>query len=267
MRPPAVEGPLVSELALILAVLGALLVVGALVTAQRPPCPLPDRAGFLDRWQALHGGHDPRGTRWLAGWLAVTYRIARPLGALGVRPHALTVASLWLAAVAALVAAPGGRWALAAAALMLACGLVDALDGGVAALTGRATRIGYVADSLADRVTELAFLAVVAGLGGPAWLAVGCAALFLFHDYLRARAIGAGAGEVVVVTVGERAVRVLVLAGTVAAAGAAPAAAGPAATVGLAVMAGLALAGLAQLGYGVARELAAADAADADAAR
>lgn len=245
---------LVGELALLLAVVGALLAVAALVTARRPGA-VPDREGHRQRWQARHGGHDPRGSVWLRGWLTLTYWSARPLARAGVHPHVLTAASVWLVAVAALPAAAGRAWWLLAGALVAASGMLDALDGAVAALTDRSTRAGYVLDSLADRVGDLGALALVAATGGPPWLAVACGALFLLHEYTRARAAGAGAGEVVAVTVDERAHRVIVLALTLLVAGAVPDAAAAVAATGLWLMLGLAVIGLAQLGVGVGRQL------------
>lgn len=268
MRPPTVEGGLLSEVALILGVLAALLVVVALVTARRPDAPLPDRADYVTRWQALHGDHDPRSSVWLRGWLAATWWLARPLARRGVSPHVVTAASVWLVAAAVLPAAAGGRWAILAAWLVVVAGVVDGLDGAVAALSARATRLGYVLDSLADRITDLGFLGLVVLVGGGSrpvmTLAVGCGALFLLHDYLRARAVGAGAGEVVVVTVDERPHRVLVLAATLHVAGVVPPAAAIAGAVGLGVMLLLAVVGLAHLTTAVTRRLLAADAAGDD---
>lgn len=257
---------MLSELILVFGVVGALLAVVALVTAHPPGGTLPDRDGFMDRWQALHGGHDPRASAWVRGWLTVVFRIARPLARHGITPHALTAVSAWLAALALLPAVAGGRWPVLAAWLVVASGLVDGLDGAVAALTGRATPLGYVLDSVVDRLTEVAFLAAVvlaggrAGWAGPAvGLAVACGALLLFHEYLRARAAGAGAGEVGAVTVAERPQRVIVLALSLHVAGVAPAGAGGIVTAGLAVMLALSVAGLIQLAVGVARRLPGAD--------
>lgn len=259
MRPPGFHGSgVLAEIAVGLAVVGGMLAVVALVTAQRPTRALPDRDAHLARWQALHGGHDPRASVWLRGWLAVSYWLARPLARAGVHPHVLTAASVWLVAVAALPAALGGRWSVLAAALVAGSGVVDGLDGAVAALTGRATPAGYVLDAMADRVGDVAALGLVVLVGAPAWLAVACGAGFLLHDYLRARAAGAGAGEVVTVTVDERAHRVTVLASTLLAAGLVlPAWSPPAAAAGLWVMLALALVGLVQLAVGVVRALSA----------
>lgn len=266
MRPPSVEGGVLSEFVLVLAVAGALLAVVALVTARPPRQPLPDRDAFLDRWQALHGGHDPRASLWVRAWLAVMDRLARPLARHGIAPHALTAASAWLAVVALVPAVAGGHWPVLAAWLVVASGLLDGLDGAVAALGGRATPLGYVLDSIVDRLTEVAFLAAVVLAGGRGgWvglvigLAMACGGLFWLHEYLRARAAGVGAGEIGAVTVAERPQRVIVLALAVHVAGVAPGGAAAAVAVGLGVMLVLAVTGLVQLAVGVLGRLADAD--------
>lgn len=265
MRPPTVDAGVLSQAVLLLAVLGGVLVVAALITADPPRAPVPDRAGHLRRWQARHGGHDPRASAWLRGWLAVAWWLARPLARGGVSPHVLTAASAWLAAAALLAAAAGGRWAVAAAWLVLLSGVGDGLDGAVAVLTDRATRLGSLLDALVDRVGELAFagaVALVGGSGVTAGLAAACAALFWLHEYLRARAAVARTGEVVAVTVAERPQRVIVLAVTLHAAGVAPAGAEAISAAGLAVMLVLAAAGFVQLAVAAWRRLGDADAGD-----
>jgi phosphatidylglycerophosphate synthase len=251
---PCVE--LTTGLALALGVSGALLLVVSLVTARRPSGPMPDRAGYLDRWSVLHGGHDPRGNVWLRGWLSMTYRIARPLARVGVLPDVLTVWSVWFACLVFLPAAVGGRWLLLAGWLLVASGLGDSIDGAVAAMTDRATRFGYVLDSVVDRVNELLYLAAVVLVGGPLPLALACGVLFFLHEYLRARAGNAGAGEVVAVTVGERASRVIVLAGTLILGGVFTGHVAVVATVGLWVLSALAVAGFVQLVVAARRLLA-----------
>lgn len=257
MRPPALpEGTaFAAELGLMLGVVGGMLLVAALVTARRPGSPLPAAEEFLDRWQRLHGGYDPRGNRALLAWLRGVARLARPFARLGVHPHALTAATVWAAALAVVPAAAGGGWPVLAAGLIVLSGVADALDGTVAALTGRASRWGYVVDSLTDRASDLLFLGAVVVVGGWAWAAVAAGGAQLLHDYARARAAGAGAGEVIVVTLGERANRIIVLALTVALAGLWPPVADVIATAGLAVTLLLSVAGLAQLLVAVRRRL------------
>ena len=94
---------------LVLAVAGLLLVVLGLATARRPEHEIPDRDGYFDRWQALHGGYDPRtGNAWLRGWLTMVYAIARPLARRVVQPDVLTISSIWLAGAVFVPAARGG---------------------------------------------------------------------------------------------------------------------------------------------------------------
>ncbi len=112
-----------------------------------------------------------------------------------------------------MVAAPGGRWPLAAAAVVVAAGLLDNLDGAVAILTGRTSRWGFVLDSLADRVSDTAYLLPLWFLGAPGPVCVAGGALMGLQEYARARAGNAGMGELGVVTVWERPTRVILTAG------------------------------------------------------
>jgi hypothetical protein len=49
------------------------LMAASIVTARRLEGPIPDLDGYFDRWQALHGGYDPRGhNAWLWGWLVMS---------------------------------------------------------------------------------------------------------------------------------------------------------------------------------------------------
>jgi CDP-diacylglycerol--glycerol-3-phosphate 3-phosphatidyltransferase len=113
--------------------------------------------------------------------------------------------------VAVPFAATGGPAGLIGAALLvLAAGFADAFDGAVAVVTGRAGRAGFVIDSVADRVGELAWLAAFWVAGAPGWLVVAGGAVSWLHEYLRARAAVAGMTDIGVVTVGERPTRVSV---------------------------------------------------------
>lgn len=204
----AVSGGATTSLA-ILAVAGLALVVLAAVTARRPDEPVPDFEGYLDRWSALHDGHDPRGNFWLRGWLELTYWIGRPLARWGVQPDVLTLGSIWLAFTVFPPAQVGGRWQILAGWLLVVSGFGDTLDGCVAALTNRATRWGYVLDSLVDRVNDAIYLLAVWVVGVPVWLVIVTGVPAYLVEYLRARAGNAGLHEVGVVTVGERALRVI----------------------------------------------------------
>lgn len=200
------------------AALGAgavLLVVWALVTADRPAHATPDRDGYFDRWAQLHGGYDPRtGSAWLRGWLAGVHAVARPLARRGVQPDVLTVASLWTAAAVVVLAATGGPWLLLAPWVLALSGVLDNLDGCVAVLQRRTSRWGYVLDSVVDRASDALYLMALVVVGAPLPLAATCGFLLMLLEYARARAGNAGGDEVGVVTMAERPTRVIVLAVT-----------------------------------------------------
>jgi phosphatidylglycerophosphate synthase len=169
-------------------------------------------SGYLDGWQALHGGYDPRGNRLVRWWLSLSYAVARPLARARVSPDLVTLLGLLLAGAALGPAAAGGRWLLLAAAAVVLSGLLDNIDGAVAVLTGRATPWGAVLDAVTDRVADLLFLAALLLAGAPlAACALGGALMFLL-EYLRTRAAAAGMAEVGVITVWERPTRVIVTA-------------------------------------------------------
>lgn len=173
---------------------------------------LPSLDGYLDGWQRLHGGYDPRGNALVRGWLAGSYAVARPFAAAQVPPDLVTLLGLAVAALALWPAAVGGWWLLVAAAVVVLSALLDNVDGAVAVLTGRATAWGAVLDAVADRLGDLVFvLALLLAGADPAAGAV-AAVLMLLHEFLRARAVGAGMADVGVVTVWERPTRVIVTA-------------------------------------------------------
>jgi CDP-diacylglycerol--glycerol-3-phosphate 3-phosphatidyltransferase len=231
------------------------LVVLAIATARRPAAPIPDRDGYLTAWRALHGNYDPRGNPWVRGWLTLSYRAARPLARLGVAPDVVTLGTVWLAAGVLVPAAAGGRWPMLAGWLLVLSGLGDGIDGCVAVLTDRATRWGYVLDSTVDRVNEVLYLLAVVAVGAPPALAAAAGVAFGMLEYVRARAVGAGMDEVGIVTVGERAMRVILCGAGLFAAGLLPGSAGLVAAVALGALAVVSVAGLGQLLWVVRRRL------------
>jgi phosphatidylglycerophosphate synthase len=170
-------------------------------------------------------------------------------------PDAVTVAGVLAAVVSVVPAAYGGRWPLAAAALIAVSGLLDALDGAVAVLARRTTRWGFVLDSLCDRVADAAYAGALFAAGAPAGLAVAGAAVAWLHEYVRARAAAAGLRDVGVITVSERPTRVLVAALFLLAAGLYPSASTPWATAGAAALTALGAVALGQLLLVVHRRL------------
>ena len=177
-----------------------------------------DRDGYLDGWQRLHGGYDPRGNALVRGWLAGAYVVARPCAAAGMSPDLVTLLGLLVAATAVPAAVAGGWWLLVAAAVVVLAGLLDNVDGAVAVLRDRVTSWGAFLDSVTDRVGDLV-LVLALGLAGAPWqvCVMGGVLMFLL-EYARARAAVAGMTEVGVVTVSERPTRVIVTATILAAA-------------------------------------------------
>lgn len=168
-----------------------------------------DWNGYAVAWARLHGGFDPRlATPVVAGWLRMAYQIGSLLARLRVSPMAVTVFGVLLCAATplAVLRAPDG--VLVGAALVLLAAVADSADGAVAVITDRSTRLGYVYDSLADRVGEACWLLAFWLVGAPGVLVVLAGVFSWLHEYLRARSVAAGMREIGTVTVGERPSRV-----------------------------------------------------------
>jgi phosphatidylglycerophosphate synthase len=165
------------------------------------------------------------------------WTLARPIAR--VPPTAITMAGAVLAVDAALFA---DRLPLATVGLILASALCDGLDGAVAVVSGRATRVGAAADALADRIADCAFAVAVWRCGAPWWLAGAAGALSLVHELSRTLL---GGRLRTTITVAERPTRVICAA--LAAASAAVSDASWPPTVCAGVWVGAALIGLGQL--------------------
>ena len=212
------------------------------------------RDEYLAAWSRWHGGAGTD-TRLIRGWLSIAYALARPLA--GLAPVVVTALGLAVAALAVWPAAAGGLWLIAAGVLVGLSGLLDSLDGALAIGTGRASRRGFVLDSVVDRLTEAAYAAALWVAGAPGWLAVVFGALCWLPDYLRARAGQAGAAETGALSVWERPARVAMTGMTLGGAGVVAAAGGAelVVTAGTAVGALLGAVAVAQLGMSLRRML------------
>ena len=144
----------------------------------------------LRRWEELHG---TTASPLVRRWLRLVLAVSRPLR---VPPNAVTAAAL-LATVAALVVPLP-----VAAALVLLAGLLDGVDGCVAVLQDRVTDLGGRLDRAADRVGEVVFGALLWRAGAPVWLASVAVVVMIALEVFRR-------GRPVVITVGERPMRVL----------------------------------------------------------
>jgi CDP-diacylglycerol--glycerol-3-phosphate 3-phosphatidyltransferase len=211
-------------------------------------------------WREAHQlGEEARPGGRLAAWyLRLPYAVGAPLARAGVDPDLVTLAALWVALVAGWTATLGPGWAAAAGVLTLAAGVADSVDGAVAVMQRRTSTFGFVWDSTADRLADLALIAgpvaLVATEADPGWgtvaVAAGAAAagLLLLLEYVRARAqAGQVAAAWTLATPGERPTRVIVLGLAGLAVGAAQLAGGGPASAALDLGYPLALAALAVL--------------------
>jgi phosphatidylglycerophosphate synthase len=160
----------------------------------------------------LHGGFDVRGSQVVvAGWMRLSFATGRLLARVGLSPAAVTAIGLLLSLAVPLVVLPRGVWLFVGAGLVFLSALADSSDGAVAIITGRTSRIGSFYDSVADRLSEAAWLLALWLLGTPGLLVAACGALAWLHEYARARAALAGMPGVGAVTVAERPTRVLLV--------------------------------------------------------
>ncbi|MGE0818654.1 MAG: CDP-alcohol phosphatidyltransferase family protein [Candidatus Nanopelagicales bacterium] len=213
------------------------------------------REEYLDRWSALHGGYDPRGSKLVGPWLTVVHGAASPFARLGVPPDVVTVLGGLVSAVAVWIATLGGRWVLLAAVVVGLSGLTDSLDGAVAVMTGRESRWGAVLDSVVDRLSDVLFLLALWVVGAPLLACVLAGVLVLTQEYARARATAVGMDDVGVITIGERPTRVIVVAMFLLAAGIYPASAAFWVSLGAWVSVGIGVVALLQLLVVVRRRL------------
>jgi CDP-diacylglycerol--glycerol-3-phosphate 3-phosphatidyltransferase len=128
----------------------------------------------------------------------------------------VTFVGLTLSVAVPVVAPLRGGWLFVAAGLVLLAALADTVDGSVAVLGSRTTRLGAFYDAVADRLGEAAWLVALWLLGAPGWLVVVCGGLTWLHEYVRARAAVAGMTGVGVVTIAERPARVILTAAALA---------------------------------------------------
>ena len=164
------------------------------------------REEYLSAWSRWHGG--ARTTAPLVrSWLSLAYVLARPVA--GLPPLVATVFGLFVAVAAIGPSVAGGAWLVVAGIMVGLSGLLDSLDGALAIATGRASRRGFVLDSVVDRLTEAAYAVALWAAGAPGELAVAFGALCWLPDYLRARAGQAGVAETGTLSVWERPTRVI----------------------------------------------------------
>ena len=172
--------------------------------------------GYAATWAGLHGGLDPRqASPSVRRWLRVSYLLGRGISRTGVQPLAVTVFGLVLAALTPVVVRWGPGWPLLiAAGLVLASVTADSVDGAVAMVTGKISRLGYIYDSVADRLTELCWAAAFWLVGAPGPLVGACVGVAWLYEYVAAQAAAAELDHTPPGAAGERPARIaLVVAG------------------------------------------------------
>ncbi|HEY1487110.1 MAG TPA: CDP-alcohol phosphatidyltransferase family protein [Micromonosporaceae bacterium] len=177
----------------------------------RRTTPLPNWDQYATSWTALHGGIDPRrARRSVERWLRFGYVIARLCARIHIKPGAVTALGLMACLLVPVFAGRSTGGTLLAAALVAFAAVTDTVDGALAVLTGHATRLGYVYDSVVDRIGEACWLLGMWRIGVHGWVVVLAGSLSWLHEYARSRANAAGMTEIGAATLGERPTRVIV---------------------------------------------------------
>lgn len=156
------------------------------------------REDFMAQWSSLHNNAPTTGI--VGGWLRISYRLARGANRLGMTPNGLTLLGLALSIAA--ISTPTA--ALILVPLSLAC---DGIDGSLALIQQRQSRLGSLYDSVADRIAEGCWVYIFYLLGAPLWAAIAMWTLGATQEYARARITSLGVVELGVITPMERPVR------------------------------------------------------------
>ncbi len=160
------------------------------------------RQEFNRRWSQLHGGVEVQGV--IAGWLSISYFLARALAFFRFTPNVITTIGL-LASIAIWFTTYTSQL-LALVIFSLIC---DGLDGSLAIYRDRASKFGELYDSLADRISEALWLMGATFVGVPVRWAIAIWVLAASQEYARARLASLGYSEIGVVTPAERPVRAI----------------------------------------------------------
>lgn len=159
---------------------------------------------FALKWSFEHGGASTVGV--VGGWLRVSHRIARVLSSARLSPNSVTYFGVVLAAGTAFYSP---RWWIAI--LLLFSLLCDGIDGSIAIVQGRVTKLGATLDSVADRISEALWAIAFYRLGAPLTWVVAFWLIAALQEYARARLGSEGIRQIGVVTPAERPIRAIVL--------------------------------------------------------
>jgi phosphatidylglycerophosphate synthase len=160
------------------------------------------RQEFNRAWSDLHGGVEIQGV--IAGWLRISYWIARTLAFLRLTPNVITTLGLF-----ASVGIYFTWYTSQLIALVLFSLICDGVDGSLAIYRDRTSKFGELYDSVADRISEAFWLLGATFVGVPVRWAVAIWVLGATQEYARARLASLGYSEIGVVTPTERPVRAI----------------------------------------------------------
>ena len=160
------------------------------------------RLEFNRRWSELHGGVEIQGV--IAGWLRISYFIAKFLGFFRITPNFVTTIGLF-----ASIAIYFTSYTSQLIALVIFSLICDGVDGSLAIYRGRESKFGELYDSIADRISEAFWLMGASFVGVPVRWAIAIWVLSATQEYARARLASLGYSEIGVVTPTERPVRAI----------------------------------------------------------
>lgn len=161
-----------------------------------------NRLEFNRKWSDLHGGVEVQGV--ISIWLRISFVIARALNALRITPNIVT--TVGLLASAAIYFTSYTSQLLALVIFSLIC---DGVDGSLAIYGDKASKVGELYDSLADRLSEAFWLMGASFVGVPVRWTIAIWVLSATQEYARARLASLGYSEIGVVTPTERPVRAI----------------------------------------------------------
>ena len=166
------------------------------------------RTEYLEKWSHLHGFQENTEVAGIArAYLSFNYYLAQPAVFLRFAPNLVTLIAPLFA-----IAAIYSEQNLLTAFLVLASLMTDGLDGAVAIIRGKTSRIGSVWDGVIDRITELLWIGALYHAGISPSLLLAIWALVATQEYGRAKFNHVAGKTLGVVTVCERPVRGLLVA-------------------------------------------------------
>lgn len=167
---------------------------------------------FNQRWSELHGGAVVEGS--VAGWLRISFWIARFFSQLRISPNLVTIVGVFLSFALLLpVIFESEEIPLYQSLFLLILALIcDGIDGSIAIYQGRVTPMGALYDSIADRISEALWLIFAVYIGLSARYALAIWILGATQEYARTRLAALGFSEIGTLTPTERPMRAIFIA-------------------------------------------------------